>query len=415
MAKDASSISPCGDVDLEARVIRDQSLRAIRDLTNVALSVVSAEFETPWSRTGRSRMAPEKLLRALLRQPFCLIRLELRLLEQQGFNLLLRWFAGLGIDARVCDPIVFTENRERPLAGVVGSLFLMHPVSLTAVQRLPTQGRCSAGGTQVEAWTSTWSFREFDEVPAGEDDDDGCGRHAACDLHGARWLNATHRSTMDDDRRLCRTGKLKEAKVSDMGQALTEKRSRLEVDSLARRATGRVVCLGDEVMVIRREEPHRTARVGADKTRVTRRSSTGSARPSTPRRMWGARSRFDAPVSASEVRGTWTEETFGRVRTAARSSQIRHRGLPRIDRQTTLARAACDLSCLPKLSRAADDCMALRHAGAGGFLRASPCAGPHRCVEVCRLRPCEHIEPTWTVMSEAVHENPGPPGSSAPF
>ena len=45
-------------------------------------------------------------------------------MEQLEFNLLFRWFVGLGVEERVWDATVFTKNRERLLAGEVASRFL---------------------------------------------------------------------------------------------------------------------------------------------------------------------------------------------------------------------------------------------------------------------------------------------------
>ena len=90
-------------------------------------------------------------------------------MEQLEFNLLFRWFVGLGIDDRVWDATVFTKNRERLLAGDVASRFLAHLVSLPAVKRLLTQEHFSVDGTQIEAWASIKSFRAVDEEPPGED------------------------------------------------------------------------------------------------------------------------------------------------------------------------------------------------------------------------------------------------------
>ena len=167
--KDEGSGSLFSYVDLEARVPRGHPLRAIRDLTNAALSEMSGEFEALYSRTGRPGIAPEKLLRTLLLQAFYSIRSERQLMEQLEFNLLFRWFVGLGIDDRVWDATVFTKNRERLLAGDVASRFLAPLVSLPAVKRLLLQEHSSVDGTQIEAWASIKSFRAVDEEPLGED------------------------------------------------------------------------------------------------------------------------------------------------------------------------------------------------------------------------------------------------------
>jgi hypothetical protein len=52
------------------------------------------------------------------------VRSERQLLEQLDFNLLFRWFVGLGIDAPVWHATVFTKNRDRLLAGDVAEALL---------------------------------------------------------------------------------------------------------------------------------------------------------------------------------------------------------------------------------------------------------------------------------------------------
>ena len=69
-------------------------LRAIRKLANTALQLMSALFDTLYADTGRTSIAPEKLMRAQLLQLFYSLRSERMLMEQLGYNLLFRWFAG---------------------------------------------------------------------------------------------------------------------------------------------------------------------------------------------------------------------------------------------------------------------------------------------------------------------------------
>jgi transposase len=56
-------------VDLEARVRRDHPLRSIRRITDAALEALTADFTRLYSRIGRPSIAPEMLLRAMLRIP----------------------------------------------------------------------------------------------------------------------------------------------------------------------------------------------------------------------------------------------------------------------------------------------------------------------------------------------------------
>jgi transposase len=46
-------------------------------------------------------------------QAFYSVRSERQLMEQLDYNLLFRWFVGLGMDAPIWDATVFTKNRER--------------------------------------------------------------------------------------------------------------------------------------------------------------------------------------------------------------------------------------------------------------------------------------------------------------
>ena len=83
-------------VDLESRVRPDHPLRVIRAIVNRTLAGLSAEFAMLYSPVGRPGIAPERLLRALLLQCFYSVRSERQLMERLEFDLLFRWFVGLG-------------------------------------------------------------------------------------------------------------------------------------------------------------------------------------------------------------------------------------------------------------------------------------------------------------------------------
>ena len=59
------------------------------------------------------RGAAGELLRALLLQILYSVRSDRLLMEQLHYNLLFRWFVGLGMDDPVWTPTTFTKNRER--------------------------------------------------------------------------------------------------------------------------------------------------------------------------------------------------------------------------------------------------------------------------------------------------------------
>jgi len=100
-------------VDLEARVRRDHPLRAIQTIVNDALSTLEREFAGLYSPIGRPSIPPEKLLRAMLLQAFYSIRSERLLMERLEYDLLFRWFVGIGVDDAAWDHSVFSKNRDR--------------------------------------------------------------------------------------------------------------------------------------------------------------------------------------------------------------------------------------------------------------------------------------------------------------
>lgn len=88
-------------VSLEERIPARHPLRKVREIVNDALASLDTEFDRLYSSEGRPSIAPERLVRASLIQILFLVRSERQLMEQMHYNLLFRWFVGLGID----DPV----------------------------------------------------------------------------------------------------------------------------------------------------------------------------------------------------------------------------------------------------------------------------------------------------------------------
>ena len=110
-------------VSLEERVPQDHPLRAVRRITDRALERLSPKFGALYVKFGRPSIPPERLLRALLLQALYTIRSERLLVEQLEYNLLFRWFVGLGVDDAVWVPTTFSKNRDRLLEGDVARAF----------------------------------------------------------------------------------------------------------------------------------------------------------------------------------------------------------------------------------------------------------------------------------------------------
>ncbi|MBN4083200.1 transposase, partial [bacterium AH-315-B06] len=134
-------------LDLEARVPANHPLRTIREIVNDVLVSLSPDFEAMYSRLGRPSIAPEQLLRALLLQAFYTIRSERQLMEQLDFNILFRWFVGLGMDDPVWDASTFCKNRDRLLEAEVSSLLLTGVIEHKRVRRLLSRDHFSVDGT----------------------------------------------------------------------------------------------------------------------------------------------------------------------------------------------------------------------------------------------------------------------------
>ena len=149
-------------VDLEARVGQNHPLRAIRTIVNEALAALAGDFSALYSRMGRPSIPPEKLLRAMLLQAFYSIRSERQLMERLEFDLLFRWFVGIGVDDAVWDHSTFSKNRDRLLEGDIAAKFLRAVLAQPRVKRLLSTDHFSVDGTLIEAWASMKSFKPKD-------------------------------------------------------------------------------------------------------------------------------------------------------------------------------------------------------------------------------------------------------------
>ena len=141
-------------VDLEARVGKGHPLRPICGVVNEALVALSGEFSALYSRGARPSIPPEKLLRAMLLQAFYSIRSERQLMERLEFDLLFRWFVGVGVDDAAWDHSTFSKNRERLLEGDIAAKLLNAVMAQPRVKRLLSTDHFSVDGTLIDAWAS---------------------------------------------------------------------------------------------------------------------------------------------------------------------------------------------------------------------------------------------------------------------
>jgi hypothetical protein len=152
------------------------------------------------------------LLRAMLLQAFYSVRSERQLMERLEFDLLFRWFVGLGMDDPVWDHSTFSKNRDRLLDGEIAAKFLSAVLAQPRVKRLLSSDYFPVDGTLIEAWASMKSLKPREPPDAGGTR--GGGRNAPTDFRGEKRSNQTHRSTTDPDARLYRKGPGMEAKLA---------------------------------------------------------------------------------------------------------------------------------------------------------------------------------------------------------
>jgi transposase len=352
-------------VDLEARVRRDHPLRVIRVLVNEALGGLTSDFAALYSGTGRPSIAPEKLLRAMLLQAFYSIRSERQLMERLEFDLLFRWFVGIGVDDAAWDHSTFSKNRDRLLEGDIAAKLLGAVLAQPRVKRLLSSDHFSVDGTLIEAWASMKSFKPKQaqgDQSRGNPSGGGGGRNAEADFHGEKRSNDTHASTTDPQAKLYRKGSGKEAKLCFMGHGLMENRNCLLVDACLTAAGGHAERIAALHMIEPRADRPKPITLGADKAYDTadfvNELRSMNVTPHVAQNDTGRSSAIDgrttrhAGYAVSQRIRKRIEEAFGWMKTVGGQAKTKFRGVERVGFAFTFSAAAYNLVRLPKLLEA---------------------------------------------------------------
>ena len=318
-------------VSLEDRVPRDHPLRTVKKLVDGILRDLSPRFDAMYARVGRPSIPPEQLMRALLLQIFYSVRSERLLMEQLDYNLLFRWFVGLGMDDGVWVPTTFTKNRDRLLSGEVAQAFFVAVREEARRRKLLSDEHFTVDGTLLEAWASHKSFRPKDEPP----EPGSGGKNPEVDFRGEKRSNATHQSTTDPDARLARKGGTG-ASLCYSANVLMENRHGLIVDTEVAHATG--TAERDSALAMLERQPGRKRRrtLGADKGYDTK-EFVAAARergftPHVARNTAGRQSAIDGRTTrhggyaVSQRKRKLVEQGFGWGKTVALLRKLRHRG-----------------------------------------------------------------------------------------
>jgi len=340
-------------VSSEERVPQDHPLRAVRRSVDQVLGEMTRELDRIYAQTGRPSIAPERLLRALLLQVFYSIRSERLLMEQLDYNLLFRWFVGLGMDDTVWNHAVFSKNRERLLNQDIARSFFRRV--LEQAQPLLSDEHFTVDGTLIEAWASQKSFQK-------KDDDKTSGDGA--NFHGHKRSNQTHASTTDPESKLYRKGSGQEAKLSYLGHVLMENRNGLIVDAMVTEADGTAERDAAMLMVHARWKQHRPiSTLGADKgydtrdfVQVMREMNVRPHVTQNVNRSGGsaidARTTRHAGYEISQKKRPLIERVFGWMKTVGPMRKVKLRGLLNVDWLFLMTAAAFNLWRIPKLIQA---------------------------------------------------------------
>jgi len=383
---DKASGSLFSYVDLEERIPAQHPLRKIRQVVNDALASLDGEFEALYTDFGRPSIPPERLIRASLLQILFSVRSERQLMEQMDYNLMFRWFVGLGIDDPVWVPTVFTKNRDRLLTTEMSRKVMAAILAHREVAPLLSDEHFSVDGTLVKAWASMKSFQP--KADAAPPDDDRPGdppapdtaldtapsdspsetdqmprntkphRNAEVDFKGEKRSNATHASITDPDARLYKKSPGTGALLCFMGHALMENRNGLIVQGDLTQADGHAERKAAMDM-IHRHSPGSTRRLtlGADKgydaggfvSDLRQACVTPHVARKTRYSAIDGRTTRHEGYARSQKHRKKIEEAFGWAKTVGGMVQTMYRGVERVRSRFILTMAANNLARLPRL------------------------------------------------------------------
>lgn len=341
-------------------------LIAIRGIVNAALRDMDGLFESMYEERGRYSVPPEWLLRGLVLQALYGIRSERLLCEQLGYNMLFRWFVGLGMEDAAWDHSTYTHNRDRLIDHEVIRTLFGRVMQQAEEAKLLSSEHFSVDGTLIRAWASIKSFVPKDAPPP---DKGGSKSNPEVDFKRQKRSNATHASSTDPDAQLFTKSKKAEALPSFMGHVLMDNRSKLAVDTRLSLAAGNAEREAALDMLAALPGAQRKT-VGADKAfdtedfvsgcrelNVTAHVAQNTYEYDTKTGKHAKReSRIDARTTrhegyrVSQVIRKLIETLFGDGKQhGATIRQVKLRGQPKVGDVFTLSMLAVNLRRLPKL------------------------------------------------------------------
>ena len=329
-------------VSLEERIPLSHPIRRLQRITDQVLKPLKPGLRELYAETGRPGIPPEYLLRALILQAVFSVRSERQLCEQLEYNLLFRWFVGLGLDDPSWDATTFTKNRERLIESEAGQAFLCQTVSLAQAKGLTSDERFVVDGTLIKAYASMKSFKRDPNDPD--------------DFTGTKRSNATHRSTTDPDARLMRKGKGEPSMLCYLASLMMDAKN-----GLVRAARLGVVGEESEVdaaLAMAETLEGRRPIVAGDKgydcfkfrQGLAELRAVGHPVPKSKGSSVDGRATRHASFTQSMKLRPRIEKVFGWVKQECRMRQTRFRGRPKVALQWELAASAYNILRMANLS-----------------------------------------------------------------
>lgn len=255
-------------VTMDALVPANHRLRRLKAILD--LSFVRERVAARYSSVGRPSVDPEVVVRMWILQYLHGFS-EREVCDEVQMHAGFRWFCGLSFNDRVPDQSTLVNLRMDKWAGSgLWDEVLQETVRACEEAGISRPDRVGVDGSQVLANAATVSLEEIPPVltvvttiettvdtgepfaserphpptdpPAlrMEEGERPQGKHKSGDpdWHGAKFSNATHRSTTDPDARLYRKGHAQEAKLRYLIHYMADVSSGVIYDATATQATG---------------------------------------------------------------------------------------------------------------------------------------------------------------------------------
>ncbi|MGH8530431.1 MAG: IS5 family transposase [Nevskiales bacterium] len=341
----------------ESRVPASHPLRPIKAQAEAVLGSMSAEFDQLYAETGRPSIPPERLLKASLLIALYSVRSDRVFCEMLDYNILFRWFLDMSLEQKGLDQSNFSRLRERLVAEDTAKRFFDAVVRAAREGNLLSDEHFTVDGTLIEAWASLKSFKPKDGPPSAGDSSGGM-----VDFRGQRRTNDTHESTTDDEAKLMRKGKGKEAKLCYGGHALMENRNGLCVDLQVRSALETETEATKEILARQTKKHVRPTTLGADKgyhtkdfvAHLRKKNIAPHIAQIEGRNTPGldARTTRHAGYATSQRKRKRVEEIFGWMKTYGGLRRTLVRGLARVQLHAYIVGAAYNLLRMSRLQPA---------------------------------------------------------------